>query len=66
MRDNNKLRLYDYNIKSYKKVNNAYLSGENIVGIIQAIETGKTYQTLQLALDNKDKNILYVAPSNAL
>ena len=66
MRDYSKVGLYDHNIKSYEKVNNAYLNGENIVGIIQATGTGKTYQALQLALDNKDKNILYVAPSNAI
>ena len=66
MNNYNKIGLYKHNIESYEKVYSAYESGENIVGIIQATGTGKTYQALALALDNKDKNIIYIAPSNSI
>ena len=66
MNNYNKIGLYKHNIESYEKVYSAYESGENIVGIIQATGTGKTYQALALALDNKDENIIYIAPSNSI
>lgn len=58
--------LYDHNANSYKRVKKAYESGEDIVGIIHATGTGKSYNALQLAYDNKDKKIVYVVPSNAI
>ena len=64
--ENNILGLYDHNLESYKKVREAFLSGERIVGIIHATGTGKTLNALQLALDNKDKNILYLTPYNSI
>ena len=58
-----KVGLYDHNIETYEKVDNAYQQGENTVGIIQATGTGKTYIALQLCYDNKAKKITYVVPS---
>ena len=66
MIDNNILGLYDHNLESYKKVDAAYKSGEKIVGIVHATGTGKTLNALQLALDNKDKKILYLTPYNSI
>ena len=54
--------LYEHNGASYKKVREAY-NKENVVGIVHATGTGKTYIALQLAYDNKDKKIVYVVPS---
>ena len=61
-----KVGLYPHNALSYRKVRDAFNNGENVVGIVQATGTGKTYQALQLALDNKDKKITYLVPSNAI
>ena len=58
--------LYDHNVDSYKMVKTAYESGEDIVGIVHATGTGKSYNALQLAYDNKDKKIVYVVPSNGI
>ncbi len=58
--------LYDHNADSYRKVKSAYESGENVVGIVHATGTGKSYNALQLAYDNKDKKIVYVVPSNGI
>ncbi len=58
--------LYDHNADSYQKIKSAFENGEDIVGIIQATGTGKSYIALQLAYDNKDKAIVYVAPSNGM
>ena len=61
-----KIGLYPHNVESYKKVKSAFDNGEQIVGIVQATGTGKTFQALQLALDNKDSKITYIVPSNAI
>ena len=58
--------LYNHNVNSYKVVKSAFDTGENIVGIVHATGTGKTYNALQLAYDNKDKKIIYVTPSNGI
>jgi len=58
--------LYEHNIESYKKIKEAYNEGEKVVGIVHATGTGKTYNALALAKANKDKKILYLAPSNAI
>ena len=62
----NILGLYPHNIESYKKVKEAYQKGEKVVGILHATGTGKTFNALQLALDNKDKQIIYVTPYNSI
>ena len=59
------LGLYDHNIESYEKIVESF-EKENIVGIVHATGTGKSYNALQLALDNKDKKIIYITPSNGI
>ncbi len=58
--------LYDHNADSYKKIKSAFETGEDVVGIVHATGTGKSYNALQLAYDNKDKKIVYVVPSNGI
>lgn len=62
----NKVGLYDHNLNSYKKIKKTFNNGEKVVGIVHATGTGKTYNALQLAYDNKDKKIIYITPSNAI
>lgn len=57
--------LYDHNAESYKKVSEAF-EKEDVVAIVHATGTGKSYNALQLAYDNKDKKIIYVVPSNGI
>ena len=57
--------LYEHNAESYSKVSEAF-KDENTVGIVHATGTGKSYNALQLAFDNKDKKIIYVTPSNGI
>lgn len=61
-----KIGLYDHNAKSYQKVVDAFSNGEQVVGIVHATGTGKTYNALALAYDNPDKKILYIVPSNGI
>lgn len=61
-----KLGLYSHNVASYTKTKSAYAAGEKVVGIVHATGTGKTYNALQLALDNPKKKILYIVPSVAI
>ena len=58
--------LYNHNIDSYNLVKSSFESGEKIVGIVHATGTGKSYNSLQLAYDNKDKKIIYVVPSKGI
>jgi len=58
--------LYEHNANAYRKVREAYEKGENVVGIVHATGTGKTYIAEQLAKDNKDKKILWVVPNNSI
>ncbi len=58
--------LYEHNASSYKKLSSAYENGKDVVGIVHATGTGKSYNALQLAYDNKDKKIVYVVPSNSI
>ena len=58
--------LYDHNAKSYNKVKEAFNNGEDIVSIVHATGTGKTFNALQLAYDNKNKKIVYVVPSKGI
>ena len=57
--------LYDHNAVSYEKIKQGLLC-RNIVSIIHATGTGKSYNALQLAYDNKDKKITYIVPSNSI
>ena len=66
MNDYNIVGLYPHNIISYKKIKEAYDKKEKVVSIVHATGTGKTYNALQLAYDNKDKRIVYIAPSEAI
>lgn len=59
------LGLYEHNIKSYEKVKEA-LKKDNIAAIIHATGTGKSFNALQLALDNKDKKVIYVVPYRSI
>ena len=59
----NKVGLYPHNIESYKKIKEAFDKGEKVAGIVHATGTGKSYNALQLAYDNRDKKTIYVAPS---
>ena len=58
--------LYEHNANSYRKVKASFDVGEKVVGIVHATGTGKSYNALQLAYDNKDKKIVYVVPSNGI
>lgn len=60
------LKLLPHNITSYEKIINAYELGELFVAIIHATGTGKTYNALQLILDNPDKKFVYVTPYNSI
>lgn len=57
--------LYDHNAESSRKIKKAFTE-EDIVAIVHATGTGKSYNALQLAYDNKDKKIVYVVPSNGI
>lgn len=57
--------LYDHNAESYRKVRAAFETSD-VVGIVHATGTGKSYNALQLAYDNKDKKIVWVVPTNAI
>ena len=58
--------LYNHNANSYKKIKSAFANGEDVVGIVHATGTGKSYNALELAYDNKDKKTVYVVPSNGI
>ena len=51
------LGLYPHNIRTCEKVREAYESGQDIVSIIKATGTGKSYIGLNLALEHKDEKI---------
>ena len=57
--------LYDHNAASYRKIKEAFTK-EDIVAIVHATGTGKSYNALQLAYDNPEKKIVYVVPSNSI
>ena len=58
--------LYDHNVDSYNRVKSSFESGNDVVAIVHATGTGKSYNALQLAYDNKDKKIVYVVPSRGI
>ena len=65
MSDYNKLELYEHNIRSYENVKKQF-ENDNIAAIVHATGTGKSFNALQLALDNKDKKIIYVVPYGSI
>ncbi len=58
--------LYDHNKKSYNKIKKFFANNEHIACIVHATGTGKSYNGLQFAYDNKDKKIMYITPTNAI
>ena len=58
--------LYNHNADSYNQVKSSFGSGQDVVAIVHATGTGKSYIALQLAYDNKDKKIVYVVPSHGI
>ena len=65
MGDYNRLGLYEHNIRSYEKIKKQF-ENDNIAAIVHATGTGKSFNALQLALDNKDKKIIYVVPYGSI
>ena len=63
---NKGLELYKHNEEAYRKIDNAYQSGEDVVGIVHATGTGKSYLALNLAYHNQDKKVVYIVPSNGI
>lgn len=56
--DNNEYQtvgLYNHNANSYNQVKSSFESENDVVAIVHATGTGKTFNALQLAYDNKDK-----------
>ena len=68
MNDNRypEIGLYYHNADSYDKVKEAYELGEKVVGIVHATGTGKSFNALQLAYDNRNKKVVYVVPSRGI
>ena len=62
----NILDLYEHNIETFEKVKNTFEDGESRVAILQATGTGKSYVSLRLAYEYKDKKVLYISPSEAI
>ena len=63
---NKGLELYKHNEEAYQKIGNAYQSGEDVVGIVHATGTGKSYLALNLAYHNQNKKVVYIVPSNGI
>ena len=63
---NRGLKLYTHNEEAYRKIDNAYQNGEDVVGIVHATGTGKSYLALNLAYHNQDKKVVYIVPSNGI
>jgi len=61
-----RLDLYPHNIEACKKIKKAYDEGSRVVSIIRATGTGKTFIGENLALENKDKKIIWLVPTNAI
>ena len=65
MSDYETIGLYEHNIAGYEAVKKA-LTIDDVVAILHATGTGKTFIALQLAYDNPDKKIVYVTPYNVI
>ena len=53
--------LYPHNKESYEKIKRGFKTS-NIVGIVHATGTGKSFNALEYVSDNTNENILYVVP----
>ena len=62
----NILDLYEHNIETFEKVKNTFENGESRVAILQATGTGKSYVSLRLTYEYKNKKVLYISPSEAI
>ena len=62
-KDYQTIGLYEHNIEGCQRVDGAYQQGNQIVGIVHATGTGKTYIGLQLSYENQDQKIVWVCPS---
>ena len=60
------LGLHKHNIDSYEAIKNTFLGGENFAAIVHATGTGKTFNALQLILENPDKKFVFVTPYNSI
>ena len=65
IKENPELGLQKHQQDAYKKVQNAYENG-NKASVVIPTGCGKSFIALQLMVDNKDKNILFMAPTNAI
>ena len=61
MNEYNIVGLYDHNAQSYNKIKEAFKTNKE-VAIVHATGTGKSFNAIQYAYDNKDKKIIYVVP----
>lgn len=62
---NPKLGLQKHQQDAYEAVQNAYTKG-NKASVVIPTGCGKSFIALQLMADNKDKRILFMAPTNAI
>ena len=58
----NNFNLYPHNKEAYEKIKEGFKTS-NIVGIVHATGTGKSFNALEYVYDNTNENILYVVPS---
>ena len=63
---NKGLELYKHNEEAYQKIDDAYQRGKDVVGIVHATGTGKSYLALNLAYHNQNKKVVYIVPSNGI
>lgn len=54
MKEYNIVGLYDHNAESYNKIKEAFKESKE-VAIVHATGTGKSFNAIQYAYDNKDK-----------
>ncbi len=66
MNEEFRINLYDHNKEGFLKVEEAFNNGEEIVGIVQATGTGKSYVALELVYQNRDKKIIWLVPFNSI
>ena len=60
------LGMHKHNIDSYEAIKDTFLSGERFAAIVHATGTGKTFNALQLMLENPDKKFVFVTPYNSI
>lgn len=65
MNEFGKLNLAPHNIRGYKNVKKAFLT-ERFAALIHATGTGKSFISLQLALDNPTKKFLFLTPLRSI